>query len=797
MTGNLRARAWKLALAVLLCCLMLPSGASAQDTSLKATLGFDGQAYIRNLTPVTVEVTAGDQAVEGVLSVSVNGVDGRPAETLAPVSLAPGARKRVTLYVMPMMTQKTIAVRLLDGTGRELARQELPATKAYVQEVSTAMIGVLGSDSGSIAFMQPAQGSVAINNMNTQRLSASFFPERAEALMPFGLIVASSPEIAALSAQQMDALDKWVQGGGVLIAGIGPDGKDRVAALSMLLDDLIMEGTVTVHAGEVLQDITGKALASNAPLALADLRGAGDAVLSAGQTPLVTMSRYGGGQIYIAAFDLSMDPLTDWPGLTLLFDRLLAANLPVNFLRTAYSIDQSSGYPFINALGSVEELKLPSIGWMLVLLAAYLILAVPVSYIILKRRDKREWMWLAVPAWALVFSLAIYGFGVSARGTGAVASQVGLVTLGKDTASLQAYVGIYNHRRGDVQVTLDSAVPAYPVSEQNNRVDVVQTGKSGISIQSDGRTTGILLRDLPMWTMGGFGWRESIPMQQGVTSTLTMKEGSLSGQVYNGTPWALEDAVIYTGYGYQLLDTLMPGQTVQVDIAQSIAPAGQRMDIYWQMVNDLYGNIRYGQGDIREVREGLLHSVSPMNTAAGSTAGCMLIAFTQDIAYPSITVNGTAPRTRAGLTLVQSLLDYSEMDGDTFANLPGTLAFMPEDDTILSSGKEGQELYLSTGTWDLTLNLSRYLEMGVVEQAAVDALIYYGRPRFALLNDETGAYDEIMLPLALDQDAVAQYVDAQGIMHLQITVGGVQPGGGTDSDAAMTIPSLTLSGRRD
>lgn len=796
MIKNRYSRVWALALIVLMLCALLPGAAMAQDASLQATLGFNGQAYIGFLTPVVVDVAAGDQPIEGTLSVVINGTDGRPVESVAAISLAPGAKKRVTMYVKPVMTQKQIPVRLISNAGRELARQELPATRTQLQEVATAMIGVLGTDDGSSAFLSPAHGSQALNNMNTLRLQAQNMPEQAQALLPFGLIVVSSSEIAALSPIQLQALKQWVQGGGVLVAGIGPDGKDRVASLASIVDGLQMAGTQTVQAKTFLQDYAGKAMASDAALPIAQLSGAGSTVLQLGDTPLVTAAQVDTGMVFISAFDLSLDPLTDWPGMTPLFDRLLTENLPANAIRTTNGARSNMDYAFINALGNINALKMPSFAWMALLLAVYLILAIPVSYIILKKKDKREWMWVAVPAWALVFSLTIYFVGVADRGSQSIISQLGVVNIGRDTASMQMYTGVFTSSRGNVQVRINTDAQVSSVVENNytrdSSLNEVQTGASGMVIRHDGDSSQVLINDLQMWTMGTVSWRENRPLDGGIHSEITMKDGVVTGQLRNDTPWAIEDAAVYIGRGYQVLGTLMPGQTVQIDLQQDASNNYRGYDIFYDMVGDIYSNIQYGQGDAREARRTLMQNFSPMETGAYDTeTGCVLLGFTQDITYPDVMINGAQPRRELAATMVQSQLTYQQSDDGSFETPVGGISFIPQDDNIASGGKFGQEMYLGVGEYDLSISLARYLSRGVVEKGAIDVNVFYGTPKFQLANGETGEFEDITLPMELDEQTFAGYVDAQGIIRMRIIVGASS----TDREANLTIPTITIAGR--
>ena len=62
--------------------------------------------------------------------------------------------------------------------------------------------------------------------------------------------------------------------------------------------------------------------------------------------------------------------------------------------------------------------KLPQIGRFVVIIILYIILVSPAAYFILKKKDKRQWLWVLVPVLACIFTAVIFFFGNSARQKG-------------------------------------------------------------------------------------------------------------------------------------------------------------------------------------------------------------------------------------------------------------------------------------------------------------------------------------------------------------------------------------------
>ena len=127
------------------------------------------------------------------------------------------------------------------------------------------------------------------------------------------------------------------------------------------------------------------------------------------------MTRVGKGYVVTCAFAISEKPLNAWLEKNVLWQRLL-----LSFAQACYQEMVSNrnygGYVRDNR-ASVDTSVARQIGventgaaaLPMVVVGAFILLAGFGGYWLLKRLDRREWMWATVPALAVVASLSLWG----------------------------------------------------------------------------------------------------------------------------------------------------------------------------------------------------------------------------------------------------------------------------------------------------------------------------------------------------------------------------------------------------
>lgn len=426
-----------------LLCVMLIFGsgrASAQQEAISWDIrsGFDGSFKAGTWFPVVVTISNRGPDISATLSVSFRGASNAYRQA---VDLPSGANKRV---VVPIKSSGSdagntrIDVTLRDGSS--VIRSETVTLNAIGRDWS--IIGVISDEEGALAELSTFEERSALPT-SLVRLKGTELPDRVEMLQALDALFVQAVDTTTWTEQQRSVLRAWIDDGGQLIVG----GDERVTrGLADLLPATVggagspsnLEGLKA--AGWTLRDADRQVpLLQLAPAAAAQVVATGE-----GGQPLVVRRAFGAGSIIQTAFDLQA--LRDVGNPVGLWAPLLSLN------QEHISLSERLRDQGFSILG--ESLKLPQLSFLSALglfgfLAVYILIVGPVNYLILRRFNRREWAYLTIPLWVLVFSLGAYSWGTIGRGSATLVNQLAIVLVPQQAEQGKAltYVSLFSPTR--------------------------------------------------------------------------------------------------------------------------------------------------------------------------------------------------------------------------------------------------------------------------------------------------------------------------------------------------------------
>ncbi|MEO7295725.1 MAG: hypothetical protein ABIZ57_06250, partial [Candidatus Limnocylindria bacterium] len=95
---------------------------------------------------------------------------------------------------------------------------------------------------------------------------------------------------------------------------------------------------------------------------------------------------------------------------------------------------------------------------LLLVIVAYILLIGPISYIVLRRMDRRELAWVTAPLLVVLFTACSYGIGSSMKGSEVIVNQISLIrSSGAGTAAtVESYAGIFSPDRATYDLTVEA-----------------------------------------------------------------------------------------------------------------------------------------------------------------------------------------------------------------------------------------------------------------------------------------------------------------------------------------------------
>lgn len=548
-----------------------PAAAQADAAAeLSAVAGHGG--WVRNGTwaPLTITAVSRGDTIAGTLTVHMGGARGMVYSQ--PLVLPAAARRELQLPVL-IEGDAPISVSLDRPDGTQLAAARV---NPQPLDETTLLAATLSGDPGAFSALAAARPAAGVQ-VAVVPLDPIAFPDNPLLLESFDLLVIARLDTTVLRDGQRQALEVWVRTGGTLLVAGGHEWRRTLSGLPEALHPVRVAGAATGPAPAELAlwvpPPAGDLAIASGPLA----PGAG-ALLGPANAPLAAVLPAGRGRVVYLAADPTLAPLASWSGLRSFWERLLVTVPLKNQVPRGdlLPLGRTAGTRSPTGAGGVVErtpsLGLPPASAAIGFIAVYLALAGPVTYWALHRRDRREWLWGAVPALALVSVGAVYagGFG---RGQQVVTHLIGVYELvpGLPAAVGRTYVGVYAPTLAELESglapgVLISPLPFDPAAAPDADAEPGTPRAADPLVVSPGLETSVALRNLGMYQMGGFTAEHLASLSGAVDFRLTYRGGAVVGQITNGTGQVLRRAVAYTWGAFQQFPDLAPGQTAEVNV---------------------------------------------------------------------------------------------------------------------------------------------------------------------------------------------------------------------------------------
>ncbi|GIP39638.1 hypothetical protein J31TS4_29180 [Paenibacillus sp. J31TS4] len=658
-------------LALLLGTVGFPAGVLAKEEPLKAQLqaGLGGKTKEGAWYPVQITLTNPGDDLEGELALQLaSSYNEKDVAYVAKVDLPKGGTKVVTMTLPPLEANPGSA-RVIFYKGGATDGKNVPfeggAPQLQVERLPQEglLAGVLARDPDTMNTL------TLLNQKGLQTAVVPFtdktLPADAMQLDGLDLLILNDYASDQLKPEQVQAIEGWVGRGGKLILA-GGAGYAKTAAPFDKLSPVTAEGTAVVPSVSSLEAASGKPLPLGAPLTVTKsaLRQGAVASHSEGGLPLIASKPYGKGQVWFAAYDLSLQPIASWNGHLTVWESALHLAAGAG----GQSVPGGPGYGDLSmALESFPSLAPPSFGILMLVLVLYAVVIGPLLYSILKRLDKREWAWGVIPLIAIVCSLGIYGIGASGRGS-VMSQTLAIVELdGQGRGTTTSATGIFVPKGGNYAMNVPGGSYVSPLL-QDNGMSPQLTGKTDLIVDQAPDRTALRFQGVSYWSVRKVWMEEQKPRETGsIGYTLKSVNGVLEGEIVNNTGKDLEDVALYLNGQARPVGTLKAGGKAAIGAPLNGGSLSYPSDLAYTLFPS------YGQNGAEVMaKRGLLNAYVQKEYAGRPAGESFVIGFTDRGKGPVLDIEGKA----VGSELVEMYAQpvaISMVYGDRISILPGTL----------------------------------------------------------------------------------------------------------------------------
>ncbi len=562
--------------------LLAGNGLADGAVQFDVFMGFAGKARQGEWFPVTFEIFNDGPTFDGQVELRPRFGD-NPVYRYD-VELATNTRKRFTLAVFAD-TNSGWSAKLKNGRKTVANHDDL---KLDSFDSIAVLVGALsGQQAGGPVLPRTRFKRKWENDRFTPRVAhmqLDTFPDDPIALSGLNALYLNSARAINLRTEQAAALSTWVLGGGHLILALDQPGD--VTGTPWLAS------LVRGKFGPVQNSAAGQALHrwaeaggySNvggpdddfaaAKLAVAEVRLAnGTALFELDGRPVAAEAGRGLGQVTVLGFSPEREPFKSWAKRHWFWARLAK----VSSAWFEENAPQQYGQLHIDGvygamIDSRQVSKLPVI-WLLLLLAAYLVIIGPVDRIWLKRINKQMLTWLTFPAYVAIFSLLIYFIGYKLRAGQLELNELHIVDVlpgQQEVLRGRSYVSIYSPVNDDYQLGGRYAQGAirseYGGTFRGNMPPSLRMQRAPGRLEATAR--------VPIWTSRLLCSEWIAPDNGGVTATLTKNASSdYELALRNGLDKAITGAALLSdGRITELELQSPPGSTRTLRIQTAASP---------------------------------------------------------------------------------------------------------------------------------------------------------------------------------------------------------------------------------
>ena len=615
----------------------LPDDLAYPGLTLKATLGYDGRITYLYKIPVRVSLVNEGESLEGVLAMNVHRNQAEYDRYEMPFFLAAQAEIQVELPVELTMKQ---AYYQLEVVVDEQVIASATLVPTAVMDPNILLTAALSENPTALSHLIIRSGKDPLNRdeqWDLIPLSLDTFPRDPRMLDAFAFLAVDGMDLNALDAGQREALDEWLEKGGIVIVGGGAQAVlnypffEKYTGISM--------GRVAESSADITPALLRYIQASldplGSPVPLSEMKNGKNPLVSSGGVALLDQTTVGRGCVFTAAFSLSDRPLNGWQNTNALWQRILLAAMSAEYGRI---VSRQKNF-YSREMDYVDSYRLTSVPIRndnsyflpLAVLLVFVALVGFGSYLLLKRKDLRDWMWVTVPATSLFFALLLLAMGNS-------------MTFKSPVAVFSDM--IFQNERGEVteRVSVCLSVPeTTPVTVTANLGRIQVTGnrsnyygeeepagkiKEMRYVHHLGDKGGITLRAESSWSANEFFVADAPASSLKLEGSCWWEKDGLHIRVANRGAFPLAGGYVLTMMGYCKVPAILPGEEAECLLANADDPMNANDSMAWQMGTPS-GVVLNGNGNMA-VREGSLLTGDQQRDVMG------LYTMLQAVCYPEL-----------------------------------------------------------------------------------------------------------------------------------------------------------------
>lgn len=613
-----------------------------------------------------------------------------------------------------------------------------------------------------------------VNNKNH-----TYLADDARALSMLNYMVFDDIAVHDLSEKQQQALYEWVQQGGTILFAPNELGNQAAGVFADSLPLTLTNEKVQVPVEELKKYVTANADIPPIMVYKATLVDGAKEQLGLDGSVIAGVKPVGKGEVIQFTFPLNDPVISKLSGYGTLMKDIFGVDAKQNAQYGLYKYGSASEWVSVNELFETFRINV----WLLMGgIVIYIALIGPVLYLVLKRKDKREKMWLYVPIIAVLTSLLFFVFGARDRLFNPQIQQMALYEVQEDGTLTGTFTNaLLSNRTGDFKYKI-------PEGTSSVAINTGSIGSSSVHLKSYVKETAegqeLTLRNMDYWSVQSMVGETILEDAGTLTADLTLENKQLTGTITNGLPVDLQDVAILTGNDEIVIDSIKAGETLQVN-----------QEVDKQFLAKAYYYDPYGYGYYNQQVDVKLEKIERFKGAAimakEAHNGPVLVGWS-DVSLVPATFDGNAK---------QQTMSYFVAPIQPNVVLAGELTFteehiLPYMESVGNNSwgnieeNDISRTYLGDGDFDVYYDFIASDEMKKLNWTELAIKYDKNVMDVELYNHETKDYVKLDNGAFVGTEDVKQFVEEESQMQLKFRVKRI----GMDDGNMVQLPTFTLKG---
>lgn len=775
--------------------LNLGRTASAKDEKITITLdeGFNGKIKSGKGFPLSIKIENNGESFSGDLLVNFLPSWNTGGAIAINVELPANSTKTYDLSLPglsndnPYTYQNEPMIHLYKGDLKNKKKVDFKGEnkiRPKYLEQNDAVIGVLSENYDRLKELRilPFTASQMIDLKKEQ------IPKQALGLEMLDYLIVDEYAVSQLHIEQQEAIRGWIEKGGVLIAGASPNGSQSYGKLYSLLP-MKLENETAAPTDFFRVDNGEEPTFKQLPFFIGMVEESATILEMAEGIPASIKKQYGNGTILQTSFSLGDEPLASWKGYSTWFAAFLkhAKLTTMQSGKIGYDFYGSLYWEFVEANEFFPASHF-SIGQLIGMLIGYIIIIVPVLYLVLRKFDKREHAWWVVPSIAVMMAAVVFGIGAKDRIGKPQLNQMGVYKVADNQLTGIQATTLLSNKSGEYTLSYPKATyNAVATSGYNGGATSFDPLRGAIFAEKREKMN-VVFPNVGYWSSKTIYGQASKKVEGGFIADINLKDGLITGRIVNSFNYDFQEVFIWSGNEKIKLGPLKKGEELIVN-------KQTKQSFLTKPIASSYRN--YNHTDIEKMKiERLEYAGANYVISQNSTITDPIIAGITKAPIIDVSITGKKAKQENLNLILEPFKVENEFSGaftirhEMLSTKLNVLSGRIHDNQNMEMRRE---VWVDNGEYEYILQLPKQLIEKPIKIEEISIVFHNDFVKYTLLNKETGEE----LPLILNQNQrtyklsnkenANQYVSKGGEIVLKLLKE-------ANGDQYVQLPSITIKG---